>query len=185
MISIFMPKIPTFFYLFTKGCNSPKLGRVQPPESLKDPRLRGQLLRPSHESDQARLLLLIHLPAQSLPRSLQGQILRSAPALLPPVPQALGEYPLPLDDLRPGALVEEVVHRHHRLDRLLRGVRVSFAQHGIVHLLGRGVLPVPLPVASGDRGDFPLDGEVDGLVRCPFLGDVGEHVIQRVELGEG
>lgn len=140
---------------------------------------------PAGEVDELGRRHICQVPARAeeLPAQLAVCVLLAAPAHLPPPAPALREPPLPPDDLRPRALVQEVVHRHHRLDRVRGRVRVALAQHGVVHLLRRRVLP-QRAVALGDRGGLAGQGEVGRLRGGALVGDVRGHVVEGVEAGE-
>ena len=159
---------------------SPKLGRVDTGHELKESSLRRHLLRPSLEPNQSRLSLI------SLPHlhQLLRRILLAPPTRLPPLHQPARKPLLPTDDFGPGPLVKEVVHGDHLLDGGDVGVLVTLAQEGVVHLLWRRVLPVLVGVGAGDGGLFAARRELDGLVRGGRVGEVGEHVVEGVELGE-
>ena len=90
--------------------------------------------------------------------------------------QASAESSLPTHDFGPGAFVQEVVDRYHALYRVRGCVLVAFAEHCVVHLLGRGVLP-ERTVAFGDRGGFAGERQGLALVFGAFVGEVKGHVV--------
>ncbi|TKW48795.1 hypothetical protein CTA1_1034 [Colletotrichum tanaceti] len=157
-----------------------KLGGVQPTGNLPHDNLGRHVLGATLEADQGRgrlgavLQLLDHVV----------RVLLAAAAGLPAPVQPLAEALLPADDLGPGALVEEVVNRHHGLDGGDIGVGVALAQQGVVHLLGRRILPVAIAGALWYRRRLALGGQGDGLVLGGGLGELLEHVVQRVDLLE-
>ena len=104
-------------------------------------------------------------------------------AYLVPFLQPSREPSFPAHYLGPRALVEEIVHADHAFHGCDVGVCVAFAQHGVVHLLGGGVLP-ERAVAFGDRGSLAVEREVDGLGGGAFVGEFREHVVEGVEARE-
>lgn len=111
-------------------------------------------------------------------RPLERDALLALGAQGPAVREARAEDPLPLLDLGPRSLVQEVVHRNHALHRVRRCVRVPLAQHRVVHLLWRRVFPVAFAVAARDRRGFALEWEGDRLrgVCFPAVGK-RRHVV--------
>lgn len=162
--------------------NSPKFGRINPAQRLQNGCLGRPLLRPTHESHQARLSTRLTLPTTPhlplLPMLLPQQIQFPSLTPQPPLPQPARKRAFPAHNLLPRALVEEIMHGNHRLNGVLRRVRVALAEERVVHLLGRRVFPPAAgAVGAGDRGDLALDAEVDGLVWRAALRDRGEHVV--------
>jgi len=130
----------------------------QPAGELQHSRFGREIARPTHEAHQSRWR---HILRPSSVVLLRRQRTRGAAA--PALEQACAEAGFPVQDLLPGALVQEVVHSDHGLDCILGGVGVTLAQESIVHLLRRGILPVALAVALWDCGQLAIEGQVDGL----------------------
>lgn len=112
------------------------------------------------------------------------RVLLAALANLPGPRQAATESPLPFDNLSPGALVEEVVHRDHALDGGDIGIGVTLSQQSIIHLLRRWILPVTVTGSLGNGTRVALDRKDDGLVLGGFIRYFAEHVVERIEFGQ-
>lgn len=163
------------------GLNSPELGWVQPAHDLEHGGLGGHFLGAALEADQGGVYgLRISFPVEDTARLLG--VLFSAAANLPGPRHAASKSLLPLDNLGPGALVQEVVDGHHALHCRYIGVCVALAKQGVVHLLGGRVLPVAIAGALGDGAWVSLDRKRVCLVGGGCLGYLAEHVVQRVDL---
>jgi hypothetical protein len=145
------------------GEHQPIFLRKDPSQSLHNGRFGRSIIRSAHKSHQSGTIFLHYLSSlitqvlSSLPEHFQpcprhGHPLLPFPALLPGVAEAFAKYRFPFHNLIPGTLIEKIVDRDHRLDRVSRRVCVTFPKHRIVHLLWRGILPVRICVTSWDRG---------------------------------